>query len=212
MRPEITSALAAAVLTASTCATPVLLNGDLNGTVGQFIAPDNWTISQATPDVADANGPFNNTGMPWTLSPNGGTFARLNGVRDNRSERIAQMVSGFVIGNEYQIRMFVTNLGFYGSDNVFRGEDGIIQAFSGNVLIGASQVVSKPAAFDEPIVWHEAVITFFAPAETINLRIGAETLGSIGVTAYMGVDGISIVPAPATLAVLLPLASRRRRT
>jgi len=51
---------------------PTIVNGDLNGTVGTNAAPDGWDVAQATPDLADANGPHNNTGMPWTLSPNEG--------------------------------------------------------------------------------------------------------------------------------------------
>jgi len=197
-------------------AAPVITNGDLNGTVGAFTAPDGWVVAQATPDLADANGPYNNTGQPWTLSPNGGTFARMNGVRDNRSERISQVVSGFDVGETYRLDMYVCNLGDYSTANIWRGEDGYVQLFDGNSLLGVSQTLTKPAAETDPIVWEEASFEFVATSASMNLKIGSETLGSIGNVAFLGVDGVSISLVPATgglalLAVSGVIACRRRR-
>lgn len=196
-------ALSASVFsTASLSAAPTIVNGDLNGTVGTFTAPDGWVVAQATPDLADANGPYNNTGQPWNLSPNGGTFSRLNGVRDNRSERISQVVSGFEVGETYRVSMFVTNLGYY--SNAWRGEDGYIQFFDGNILIGVSQTLTKSATHNDPLVWQEVTFEFLASSILMDLTIGAETLGGIGETAFLAVDGVTFkdVPAPGALTLL----------
>lgn len=193
---------------------PTIINGDLNGTVGTNTAPDDWIVAQATPDLADANGPYNNTGMPWTLSPNGGTFSRMLGVRDNRTERISQVVAGFDVGETYRVEMDVTNLGYF-SSNVWRGEDGYIQLFDGITLLGNSQTLTKSLSENDPVVWEVASFEFVAPATTMNLVIGAETLGAIGNSAFLAVDGVSIelVPAPGvlTIAGVCGLLATRRR-
>ena len=99
-----------------TIAEAAVTNGSLTGTVGANTAAPGWTAFDAIPDLVDANGvngQFNFTGVPWTLSPDGGTFARVNGtVNPTYREAFEQAVDGFTVGETYTLQFFQTNLGF----------------------------------------------------------------------------------------------------
>lgn len=124
-------------------------------------------------------------------------------------------MTGFEVGEIYRIDMYVTNLGFTGGSD-WRGEDGVIEVFDGFAKLGTSHVLTKPATASDPIVWEEASVEFSTTSASIDLIIGAETLGGIGEVAFLGVDGVSIalVPAPGGLAMVGVgglMAGRRRR-
>lgn len=208
----ITAATIAAA--ASAGATPTILNGSFYGTVGMGTAPTDWGIGQATPDVVSATGPFNNTGVPWTLSPDGGTFVRLNGVGNDQSESIIQNVSGFTPGTTYTFSFWMTNLGFTGNPAApLTGSDGVLQIYIDGAFAGQSDPVSKQANTSDPIVWEMRSVDIAVTSSDFELELYAETLGtSIG---YVGIDGLSVreVPAPGALAILglSGLAASRRR-
>lgn len=197
-------------------AEPVIMNGDFNGTVGIGLAPDDWMPAQGTPDLVDANGPFNNTGVPWTLSPNGGNFVRLGGVGNEFSEGISQNVSGFVAGESYSISFYASNIGFQNAaTGAWSGMDGFFEFYANGELIATSDSLSKQPSGSDPIVWTEQSIQFEASASDFLFEIRGETVGDAGQVSYMGIDGVSasIVPTPGTLSALamLGLASTRRR-
>lgn len=213
--------VSASVVVASSAAcvvgAPTIVNGDFNGTPGTATAPSGWDIAMSTPDVVNAFGPFNNTGISWTESSNGGTFLRTNGVGNDQSEAISQDVSGFDVGSTYRFDFSVTNLGFQNAaSGAWNGFDGFYQFFADGNLIGTSQTVSKQASGADAIVWEAASVEFVALAESFTLEIRGETVGGAFEIAYLGIDGVSVsrVPAPGAAALLGLgglVATRRRR-
>jgi len=186
-------------------AAPVLVNGSLTGTVGENMAATGWTIHNATPDIVDQNGPFNNTGVPWTLSPDGGTFARGNGTVDPLyQESFEQTVSDFITGASYTLEFYQTNLGFLAGGSVWRDQSGYWGLYVDNVLVGQSSIVSAPLDSSDEIQWVFDSIDFTATATTQTLRLMAFSTAteSGGLTGYIGIDGldlISAVPVPAAV-------------
>lgn len=196
---------------------PIILNGDMDGFVGMGVAPQHWTATQlGTPDVANESGPFNNTGVPWTLSPNGGTFARLNGVGNDQSEGLSQIVTGFIAGETYEISFYAANLGFrVNGSGAWLGFDGFLEFYADGELVATSETLSKQSSSTTPIEWFAQSIQFEATSSEFVLEIRSETVGQEFEIAYMALDGVnaSIVPAPGTLAAFagLGLVSTRRR-
>lgn len=217
MRTKSTLCLTAFVtIVSGAAAEPVIMNGDMDGVIGAGFSPNNWMVAQATPDVVDANGPFNNTGNPWDLSPNGGTLARMNGVGNEQSEGISQNVSGFTAGESYEINFYAVNLGFVNAaSGAWSGFDGYFEFYADGNLLATSDALSKQASGSDPIVWTEQSVQFEATASDFLLEIRAETTAGVFEIAYMGIDGLnaSIVPTPGTLSALamLGLATTRRR-
>lgn len=198
-------------------ADPVIMNGDMTGTVGAGISPAGWMVSQATPDVVADGLLFNNTGVPWTLSPNGGTFARMNGTGEIQSEGISQNVSGFVAGETYELSFYATNLGFLvASTGSWQGFDGYFEFYADGSLIATSDALSKPTSSTDSITWTQQSVEFEANSSDFLLEIRAETTAGVFEIAYMGIDGVSaaLIPAPGSLSALGMLglvATRRRR-
>ncbi len=197
-------------------AEPVIMNGGMDGTPGAGFSPANWMVAQATPDVVNANGPFNNTGNPWDLSPDGGTFARMNGVGNEQSEGISQNVTGFEVGQSYEISFYAVNLGFLAAaSGSWSGFDGYFEFYADGNLVATSDALSKQASGSDPIVWTEQSVQFEATASDFLLEIRAETTAGVFEIAYMGIDGVgaTLVPAPGALSALalLGLATTRRR-
>lgn len=203
-------------LVSGASAEPVIMNGGMDGTVGAGFAPANWMVAQATPDVVNASGPFNNTGLPWDLSPEGGTFARMNGVGNIQSEGISQNVSGFTAGQMYSISFWSTNLGFVNAaTGGWSGFDGYFEFYADGNLVATSDALSKQASGSDPLVWTQQSVEFEATASDFLLEIRAETVGGTFEIAYMGIDGVgaTLVPAPGAMSALalLGFASTRRR-
>ncbi|MEM9065745.1 MAG: hypothetical protein AAGB51_09685 [Planctomycetota bacterium] len=194
----------------------VIGNGSLTGPTGSSMVPGPWYLWQATPDTVNASGPLNFTGTPWTLSPDGGTFALTAGSTLPNSEGFAQMVSGFTIGQTYQIDFYQTNMGFYDPVALtWNGEDGFYNLIVDGVLTDASSVISKPASPSDSIVWTADSFTFTATSTTHELAFLGRSVNPGGIVAVMGIDGIRLtpIPAPGVLASLggLALITRRRR-
>jgi len=198
------------VFTIADAAEPVLTNGSLTGTPVADEVPPGWTIPNiptATPSTVDENGPFNFTDVPWTLSPDGGTFVRGNGHVDVEfQDAFEQSVSGFTPGESYTLEFFQTNLGFrdLGPGDPPRWDDwlerdGYWGLFVDSILVGQSTTISGPANFDDPILWLSDGITFTASSAAQTLRLQAFTAESE--IAYLGIDGLTLTlggtPTPA---------------
>lgn len=206
-------------LTAAAASThaAVITNGSLTGPEGAGAVGSPWYLWNASPDTVDGVGPPNYTSMPWAPSPDGGTFVLTAGSTFPNSEGFAQMVSGFVVGETYQVDFYMTNLGFLDpATSDWIGEDGFYQLILDSaVLVGDSGILSKPAAEGDSIVWVEDSFTFTATATTHELAFLGRSVHPGGIEAIMGIDGIriSLVPAPGAIGVLggLGLLGRRRR-
>jgi len=191
---------------------PVLTNGSLTGPVGAGIVPPGWAPASGTPDTCDASGPFN-YGLPWVLSPDGGTFVRggSNGV--STFETMSQVIGGFDVGVTYQIDFFQTNLGFVNA-GVMTGAVGNWEFGIDGVVFDTSVPVVRPATISDLNVWTPDSVTFVATVPSHTLTVGAALISG-GTAAYMGIDGIRIteVPAPGMIGVLglSGVAALRRR-
>lgn len=183
-------------------AAPVLVNGSLDGIVGVNAAATGWSVASGTPDIVDADGPFNNTGVPWALSPDGGTFGRSIGTGNEHQEAFQQTVSGFSPGQLYTLNFFQTNLGFLvEGSSTWRDHPGYWSLFLDDALVGESAVVDAPAGPGDLIEWVAGSLTFQATGTTHTLRLEAFRTTPAILSAYLGIDGLELVaavPVPAT--------------
>lgn len=200
-------------------AAPIIVNGSFTGSPGSNAVAAGWSIANATPDLVAADGPFNNTGVPWTLSPDGGTFARANGTANPTfAEAIEQAVADFVVGQTYRLELSQVNLGFQvASTGEWRNQEGYWGLLLDGALVGQTSAITGPASPTDPITWSDAAIEFMATATTHTLGLRAFTTGASD-TAYMAIDGVSFgesVPEPAAGLLLggagLAAAWARRR-
>lgn len=191
-----------------------IINGDLTGPVGTALAPPGWFMWQGSPDTCDDAGPFNYTPTPWTLSPNGGTFVRAGGSTPTGSEALAQNVTGFTAGLTYTLGFHLTNLGFqHPTSGIWSGQDGYWDLYVDGTLAGSSIVLSKQTNPADPIVWFTDSIDFIAPAAAFEIALVSRTTSAGGLAAYMGIDGVTVIPTPGAgvLALIGGLAAARRR-
>jgi hypothetical protein len=175
-----------------------LTNGDFDGPAAEASAPFGWN-RKATPDVANQTGPFNNTGAPWALSPNGGTFVRGIGTGNAYQESISQKISGLTIGTTYKLSFYQTNLGFKQAiSGEWRNQEGYWGFALDNKLIGISDAVKGPNLPTESNTWIFGSILF--TATNVSQLLTIEAFSTLpGRLAYMGIDGIdlSAIPVPA---------------
>jgi hypothetical protein len=192
-----------------------ILNSDLTGPMAVSTPPPSWTAWTDTADTCDASGPFNYTGNPWVLSPNGGTFVRGGSNDFGVNEGIAQVVAGFVPGQVYTLEFYATNLGFQNPSTGWGGADGFWRFYADGSVIGDSVTLSRPALETDDITWTFGTLNFVAPSASFELAVQSQWAGS-GTAAYMGIDGIDVrvVPAPASMGLIALAgvgAMRRRR-
>ncbi len=192
-----------------------ITNPDLTGPVATSAAPTDWYAWTDTADTCDDAGPFNSTGNPWVLSPNGGTFVRGGANDFGVNEGIAQIVTGFVPGQIYTLEFYTTNLGFQNPTTGWTGADGFWRFFADGSAIGDSVTLTKPALAADDISWSFGTLDFVAPAASFELAFQSRWAGP-GSAAYLGIDGVNVrpVPAPASLALIALAgvgAAKRRR-
>lgn len=216
MRSSLLVSSAVLALTATGALGATIVNGDMTGPVGISLVPPGWFVWQGTPDTCDASGPFNNTPTPWTLSPNGGTFVRSAGGPSTSpgSEAIGQNVTGFTPGLNYTITFHLTNLGFqHPTSGIWSGEDGYWDFYINGAPVGTSIILSKQTDPADPIVWFNDSIDFIAPTADFEIAFIARSSSAAPLAAYMGIDGVTVIPAPGApmLAFMCGVAATRRR-
>jgi len=188
---------------------PAIDNGSMDGTPGAGVPPAGWSYSNEPTNICDASGPFNNTGVDWTLSPDGGTFARINAPGDPQyHEGLVQTVDGFEPGIAYSFDFYITNLGFYfAAADEWRDRPGFIVLYVDDVLVGQSSIVTAPATKTDPIQWSADGISFVASNVSHTLRFESRTADAGGATAYIGADGVALSLSGATTTTSVPTTS-----
>ena len=183
-------------------AAPNLANGSFESSItGRGVVPPGWDTVSGTPDVVDDDGPFNNTGLPWTLSPNGGTFVRGIGAdSSNGQEAIEQMVSGFEIGETYRLAIYQSNLGFSVNGGEWRDQSGRWTLLVDGTTFDESNPVMAPIDSTTPVTWSADSLLFVANDTTQTIQLKATTTQP-GTLAYLAIDGVqlSLVPEPSTM-------------
>lgn len=170
--------------------------------------PTGWTsvggvgINPVSPP-GDGQAPFND-------GANDGAFAFLQGV-----SRIEQTIAGFVVGGEYAL-----NLDFNARNCCTAGANPLAEVYLNDVLLASSAALFPapggviPGSLANGGNWWNASIPFTAGAETITLSIRTQPVPAGGDTTLI-VDNVSIVPEPATFALLacglMTAFGRRRR-
>lgn len=160
-----------------------------------------WEIGTGTPTLVTPDvEPANNTGRAWLRSPDGGNFAKVSGTFDPAfKQSVKQTVSGFVIGQTYELQFYATNTGFYFPIiDEWNATPGYLEVYLDDALIHESSVVAAPTSEDELISWSAESVRFVATAETHVIRIGGATTSPVGsspsrnTTAYMAADGVRL--------------------
>ncbi|MCP5057475.1 MAG: hypothetical protein GY937_12225 [bacterium] len=147
-------------------AVPILVNGSLTGPIANSAVPAGWSVTSFSPDTMDENnnigviglGLFGATPSP---SPDGGTWVGLFTV-GTTVEKFAQSVSGFSIGQSYEISWYHSNFGYAASTS-----DVSIEVFVDGGSIGAGPSI----ALGTP--WFSESLTFVATATTHTIEFGS---------------------------------------
>lgn len=245
---------------------PTFVNPGMDGNILSEFAPDGWSKASdllnpepvpgqpgrevylgSYPATSEAPGSVSTySGLNETASPDGGNYAFFRTRRmlgpDNllgywaESAGLSQTLSGFVVGQTYEISFYQTNFdGHYGgwiNNSVGMGTvpndlfDGRFLMFLNGAYSSQTSTMPMTLGVNE---WEEATLTFVAPTEEITFdfyaHLGPETWGryyqpnipeyaSQHVT-YLGMDGVKIsaVPEPSSflLVSLAGIATLRRR-
>ena len=210
---------AAAVLCIQELSAAQFTNGDLTGPTNTFsLVPPGWSnLPQGTTDtVSTAGHPFSSIGgsglgnWPYAASPNGGTFAWSSDffqANTAQPEGLSQTVTGFSVGTVYVVRFEFTNLALYDTNgNIATNAFGVGQNYDSSgrwlvmangSLIGATPLVA-PVPMPGTQVWSVFSQTFVATSSSITFAFAADWVSGPGTHVGMGIDGIAVVPEPAT--------------
>lgn len=190
-------------------------NGSVSGLVGNF--QPGWTSVQATPDY----GTDNLFGIPvQTLSGAADDAAVWLNQFDSsnpNNEIVSLSLSGFTIGNQYELTFFATIVHAPSGGGWIGNEDRIEIALAGADMPSTTTSLLVDDAPDDAMnEWVAQSITFVARADVVSFAFGADAVvddpdASI---SRLGIDGFDLVPAPGASVVgagLVLLAGRRRR-
>ncbi|HWA25064.1 MAG TPA: VPDSG-CTERM sorting domain-containing protein [Lacunisphaera sp.] len=195
----------------SLMADPAFVNGSLTGPIANTLPPPGWSTIAGTPDTMDA---AHNVGVtyvgygatPSGPSPDGGTWVGFANGQGGYKEIFGQMVSGFTVGQAYQISWYQGN---FGADVGYIGTNSIAVTVGG-VYVGSGDTLGLSSN------WYSDSVTFVASAANLQINFGLTD----DVSAYLSIDGISLSAANApdsgaTIALLgvagLALAGMRRK-
>ena len=194
-------------------ATPVALgqtvtNGSMTGppTIGS--PPPGWASVSTDGDTIPPGGLSGwGTGIP--ASSNGGTFlAVLNNGGGGVFDAVAQIISGFSVGQAYTLNFEFANIGLDSLAASNYANSGFIRANIAGVNLDSPTLAHAGFGNQQ---WLSFSGNFVASATMLTLTFSAERSGFGGYAG--GVDGVSIVPAPGAfvLIAISGLAAVRRR-
>ena len=183
----------------------LITNGSLTGPIDNDGVPSGWVIISGSPDTMDENNNVG-TGAPFGVapsgpSPDGGTWVGF-GRNGSFIETFGQLVNGLTIGTQYDLSWYQGNFGAAIGPG-YTGPNAI------EVLIDSSSAGSGSLLPLGPN-WTTDSILFTATSTShqIDFRLLNTT------TSYLSIDGIALVPEPATLSLLvlgsLVVLKRRR--
>ncbi len=180
-------------------------NGSLTGVAGNSVTPPGWTNVRGynpglgigappTVDLLDINfsGYIGSSTVTAAASPNGGTWTGISSIPPNiENEAIEQVVSGFTVGNTYQLSFYTANFGASPFD-----DPGVVTGY-----INGTPVAVSPTLNLVPSVWTHVSGTFIASATSMTVQLDAiHNTGDAGTGGYYSVDGIEIIPLGPCLA------------
>ena len=176
-----------------------VLNGSMTGQAQIGSPPPNWTSVSVDGDTIPVGG-LSGWGTGIGPSPDGGTFlALLNNGGGGSFDAVQQQISGFSIGQSYNLQFSFANIGLDSSAASNYANSGFIRA-----NIAGTNLDSTLLNFDGfgNQQWFNFSGNFVATATTHALMFSAERQGVGGYAG--GVDGVSItsVPEPASIALM----------
>jgi hypothetical protein len=186
------------LMNASVFAVPIV-NGSMNGPPTIANPPPNWSSTSIDGDTIPVGG-LSGWGTGIGPSPDGGTFlALLNNGGGGGFDAVAQVISGFVVGQVYDLHFSFANIGLDSTAASNYANPGFIRA---NIAgIDLDSMLLNHDGFGQQ-QWFNFTGSFAATATTHTLTFSAERSGIGGYAG--GVDGVSItaVPEPTTLALM----------
>lgn len=181
----------------SSVSSQIVTNGSFNNATGNSVTPAGWANvlgnnpgpgTGVNPTVDVLGGGFTsysgNSVVPASPSPEGGTWVGLSSIQNFENEAIQQNVPGFVIGQTYQVQMWVAN---FGGPNF--SDPGTITVYANNVAVVTSPVLNLTAN-----AWIQITGTFVATATNMVIQIDAFHSTGAGGSGYYSVDGLTIIP------------------
>lgn len=177
----------------------VINNGSMTGPPQIGAPPPGWSSVSVDGDTIPVGG-LSGWGTGISASPDGGTFlALLNNGGGGAYDAVNQVISGFVVGQAYQLQFDYANIGLSGFTNY--ANPGFIRANIAGVNLD-SLLLSHDGFGQQR--WFTFSGSFVASATTHTLTFSAERTGTGGYAG--GVDGVSItgasVPVPGSLVLL----------
>ena len=186
-----------------------IVNGSLTGPSYTYsLIPPGWTTLFPNPDMTfnpdteDAYGPH---GLK-TLSPDGGTFvaaARALTQPPGGIEGLQQTVDGLVIGENYILTFYQSNLGA-GEDNIVEYSPGVTYSWNARSAwelyldgtpTGLLSSILEPETGPLPNnTWFQASIVFTAASATQAIGFAPRIVE--GDNTFLGIDGIQIAAVP----------------
>ena len=191
---------------------------NITGVAGNFMP--GWTTLTATPDLGHS--PFFIPVDTLSGAPNDAALWFLefdpSGPGAGGNESVELSLSGFTVGNAYQLDFYATIIW-----DLFASWKAPIETFN-IALIGAdissftTSSLTDPIASDNHNIWTPQTVSFIANNPSVQFRFNVPaSLIDLTLPARLGIDGIKMteVPAPASTAVLIAALgipwTRRRR-
>ena len=171
-----------------------LVNGGLNGPAALSGLPTGWIATNITPDTVTTNGPFNG-GLPWVLSPEGGTFVRS---ATGGQEAFGQQLTGLVPGQAYEVTFYQTNIGLINPGSTQFYGSGYWDIRLDGSSVASSPVMDTWTGGKHPTThnneWQQVTLTFTATAASQFIEFRGMSPDD---TTAMGIDAIVIKSASA---------------
>ena len=207
MKTAIATAAIAAAATAAHA--EFVTNGSMTGNPSIGTPPPGWGSASIDGDTIPPGG-LNGWATGIAPSSDGGTFlAVLNNGPGSGFDDVQQIITGFTPGQTYTLSFEWANVGLDASASSNYANPGFVRAsIAGNEF----ETDEIPHEGFGSQTWRTFSTTFVANGETQVLSFrGVSTIAG-GYAA--GIDGVSIVPAPAAVSLLGVaglLGARRRR-